>query len=368
MEENVSMTTEFDYSTLGAINGSVNDSVPDAQTPVFTCGVTGNPYLIGGIILCTIGLLLNSSFVFVFCRVRYMRTLTNGYLVNLAVSDMLLLFSVFVVFIVHLENRSLVTRNINCAINYLHTMLLFVSIWMITIVSIERYLGICNPLKARIFNTRGRVITLIACTWLLGLLCAIPKLIECSLKESQPTKAEHAQNAVYVMYVIMFLASMLTVGSMYFLTVKNFKHSVKKLRKDRKNTKKSDEKQVLVTCMAISVVFFVCMLPSFYKYLIHVVYTSTGIFLGGNFTVCMYALSRWLLLINSSVNPLIYTITSARCRRAFVEALISCRPAIGYDYTSARRSSSNSNTLTTNVIIDADDMKRRELILKNMSI
>ncbi|XP_077978392.1 somatostatin receptor type 5-like [Glandiceps talaboti] len=366
---NVSMDTAYNISDAIVVNSGTdtgNGTVDDDDD--FTCGVTGNPYYVGGSIICIIGLLLNASFVFVFCRVKCMRTLTNGYLVNLAVSDMSLLFTVVLYFAIALYDPEYRPHPFQCTITFLHTVLLFVSLWMVTIVSIERYLGICNPLKARLFNTRGRVAALVAASWLLGMVCAVPKVVYCSIKPTHPVLAKRADLAVCVVYMLVFLSSMITVATMYSLTVKNFKHSVKKLRKDRINTRKSDERQVLVTCMAISVVFFICTLPAFYKYVMQVIYMATHVVPGGNFSICIYALNRWLLLINSSVNPLIYTITSARCRRAFVQAF-TFRP-LRHKYTSARRSSTtcNSNTLTTNVIIDPEDMKRRELILKNLSI
>ncbi|XP_077862871.1 bombesin receptor subtype-3-like [Saccoglossus kowalevskii] len=296
----------------------------DSKSPFFYCGVAGTSYFIGAVIISSIGLLLNAAFVFVFCRVRYMRTLTNGYLVNLAVSDMSLLFTVILVFVIVLGKNKL-SAELNCAVNLIQTTLLYVSLWMVTIVSIERYLGICNPLKARLFNTQGRVVTLIALTWILAFVCATPRLLSCTML-SDPEQQLQTEYAMYSMYSLMFFASSVTVATMYALTVKTFRKSIRAMRNDRKQSRKSDEKQVLITCMAISVIFFVCMLPSCYKYVNLFFWRLSGTAqpYGGKFTVCVYAISKVLLLINSSVNPLIYTITSARCRRAFLIAFF-CR-------------------------------------------
>ncbi|XP_006812948.1 somatostatin receptor type 1-like [Saccoglossus kowalevskii] len=319
----------------------------------FTCGATGTSLYVVGILICFIGLLFNGAFVFVFARVRYMKTLTNAYLVNLATSDMLLLLSVLLVYVSTLVDREVLTRDLNCAINYIHTTLLFVSLWVVTIVSIERYLGICNPLKAMMLKTKGRVMSLICTTWVLGVLFAMPRILQCTLLKSHPTMLQKAEYAVYITYALMFLVSMVTVATMYTLTITNFRQSVKRLR-DRKQSKKikSDEKQVLVTCMAISVVFFICMLPAFYKYVLHVIWKMTGSDMphGGHFTICMYALSKWFLLINSSINPIIYTITSARCRRAFYLAFCCRQEESDYGVTGTVRSTlGNSSSMMASI-------------------
>ncbi|XP_006812946.1 mu-type opioid receptor-like [Saccoglossus kowalevskii] len=313
----------------------------------FTCGVTGTPLYVGGILICCFGLLFNGAFVFVFTRVRYMKTLTNAYLVNLASSDMLLLLSVLLVYVSILVGR-VITRDLNCAINCVHTMLLFVSLWVVTIVSIERYLGICNPLKAMMLKTKGRVMSLICTTWLLGVLFAMPRILQCTVLKSYHAMLQNAEHAVYITYALMFLVAMVTVATMYALTIKTFRQSAMMLR-DRKQSKKvkSDEKQVLVTCMAISVVFFICMFPAFYKYLMLVIWNMSGSDESHwHFTICMSALSRWFLLINSSINPLIYTITSKGCRRAFCIAFRYRH----YEYMGPMRSTSiNGATMMSNV-------------------
>ncbi|XP_077978162.1 thyrotropin-releasing hormone receptor-like [Glandiceps talaboti] len=334
-------------NTSIAPNSAVNDSTLPPQS--FVCAVAGVPYFIGGTIISTCGILLNLSFIFVFCRVRYMKTLTNRYLVNLAMSDMLLLLSVLMYYIIRLTYGQVTDLIFNCALTYLHTVLLFVSLWMITIISIERYMGICNPLKARLFNTKGRTTRVIACTWGLGLLCSTPKLVQCALANTDKMRATQAEHTIFIMYFIMFLSSIVTVSCMYTLTVKNFKKSIKKLGKDRRTAKKSDETQVLVTCICISVVFFICTLPAAYKYVIHLIWQTTGTFYGGNFSICIYSLNRWFLLVNTSINPFIYTLTSARCRRAFAKAFLCYRKERkgGYPY-----SSSYANSATTNIGTD----------------
>ncbi|XP_077862870.1 neuromedin-U receptor 1-like [Saccoglossus kowalevskii] len=296
------------------------DNVTTLPDDGFTCSVTGRALYIGGILICVTGLLFNGAFVFVFARVRYMKTLTNAYLVNLATCDMLLLLSVLLLYGSMLTSPNALTVSVNCAINFVQTTLLFVSLWVVTIVSIERYLGICNPLKVRMFNTKCRVMSLICTTWVLGVIFAVPRILQCTLLKSHPAMLQKAEYAVYITYALMFLVSMVTVASMYALTSNIFRQSLNRLRNSKQSKKiKSEEKQVLVTCMAISVVFFICMLPAFYKYVLHVIWKMTGSDMphGGHFTICMYALSKWFLLVHSSINPIIYTITSARCRRAF---------------------------------------------------
>ena len=109
--------------------------------------------------IVTLGLLANTAFLFTLVRVREMRTLTNFYLANLAFAD---LFFVIVTAVNHFYKYTWSpdfqrgvpwTSAVGCAAISAAIYMPFVaSICLVTLVSLERFLAICFPLKHRTTN------------------------------------------------------------------------------------------------------------------------------------------------------------------------------------------------------------------------
>ena len=105
-----------------------------------------------------------------------MRTITNAYLGNLAVADLLALCStdyhVLVSYFLSPKVRSLpYISSIGCAINVtIQYASHFTSIALVFIVTIERYLGICKPLYHHVVVKKGRTCKLIVAAWVFGFI------------------------------------------------------------------------------------------------------------------------------------------------------------------------------------------------------
>ena len=126
--------------------------------------------------IVTLGVLTNSAFLFTIVRVPEMRTLTNFYLANLAFAD---LFFV-VVTAVNYFYRYMWSpdfkrgypwaRSFACAAIATATYIpYFASISLVTVVSIERYLAISNPLKYRMVKTKSRTVRLVIAAWIIAI-------------------------------------------------------------------------------------------------------------------------------------------------------------------------------------------------------
>ena len=133
---------------------------------------------IGIPIVVIVGLLGNLSFLFVVCRLKAMRTITNFYLANLAVSDIIVLISASVQYFGSYYYSAPLDVNLigftfrsplGCAIpNLLNYTCYFASLWFVTLVATERFLAICHPFKHRMISGKGRTFRLVVCTWILS--------------------------------------------------------------------------------------------------------------------------------------------------------------------------------------------------------
>ena len=115
-------------------------------------------------ILLSFGLIGNLAFLVVVAKIPSMRTITNFYLVNIAVSDLLFIVTmVYDIFIGYLLSPDVRASpyyttagciTVNAATYISH----FASVFLILLVSTERYFAICKTLKHRSIATKSRTV------------------------------------------------------------------------------------------------------------------------------------------------------------------------------------------------------------------
>ncbi|XP_072025343.1 growth hormone secretagogue receptor type 1-like [Amphiura filiformis] len=289
------------------------------------------------------GIFNNLAFLYVIYRVSSMRNVTNFYLGNLAVADacILIIFSVrhlWMYAAISPINAGLPWKNpAACMLPYYFTyMTTYCSVFLVTLVSIERYFAICHPLRHRMFNGKRRAITLVFVTWLLSFLLAgfansptstrqrcfvLPKdfaagdgpiVVYWCMKY-----CTFCSKTIFIFDTAQFYIALFVSTVMYTLIV------LKVSRRDIGESNVSNDVRNAVLRMVITntVIFFLCLLP----YKIINVQTLISRFGGNTFLSWdVYTLLQWIgrvtWLVNSAVNPLIYSLTNARYRRAFFEA------------------------------------------------
>ena len=131
-----------------------------------------------------IGFIGNVAFLLVLARVKTMRTITNFYLANLAIADLTTLSSELVYqswqYVKFKQVKSdPINTSFGCGLFYFTTHLSSLSsIFLITIISFDRYLAICHPLKYRTMKIKKQasyILTLLA--WIISaILCFVRSL------------------------------------------------------------------------------------------------------------------------------------------------------------------------------------------------
>ena len=130
-------------------------------------------------IVFTFGFFGNVAFLTVVALVEEMRTLTNFYLANLAVADLLFLVS----FLLHVTTSYVLSNGVRlmeferadmqCGFVYgVVNASYFSSLTLVTLVTFDRFVAICYPLRHRINNTKKRKITLVTTAWINGIAMA----------------------------------------------------------------------------------------------------------------------------------------------------------------------------------------------------
>ncbi|XP_072028904.1 neuromedin-U receptor 2-like [Amphiura filiformis] len=302
-------------------------------------------------IVVSIGVLGNLAFLFTVARVSRMRTVTNYYLVNLAVADMLFLLITMSAQI-HKYRRAQLrgsvpyTSEVGCWGAIFPIFLsYFTSVLLVTFVSLERYYSICKPVEHRLLHGKAHTLKLIVVAWIVGIVLAIlstPRFgklkQECILWPNEeeykdlPTRYQQcfminiglsllSEIIQFALFCIALTISCIT----YFNLIKTLSKNTLVVSEQQAQRNQQVRNQVARILIIIGVIFFCCQIPSrvinLHKFVRIVRGThepSYGI---------IFEISFGLLLLNSATNPFVYGFGSRLYREAFYKAfgVSTCR-------------------------------------------
>ncbi|XP_065074948.1 putative tyramine receptor 2 [Ochlerotatus camptorhynchus] len=124
---------------------------------------------------------------------KRMRTVTNVYLLNLAISDLLLGVFCMPFTLVGQVLRKFIFGSIMCKlIPYFQAVSVSVAVWTLVAISLERYFAICRPLSSRRWQTQFHAYKMIALVWTLSFLVNSPL---CYVQRLQPVQRLHAASS-----------------------------------------------------------------------------------------------------------------------------------------------------------------------------
>lgn len=125
----------------------------------------------------------NSLVLITLARNKRMRTVTNVYLLNLAVSDLLLgVFCMPFTLLGQMLKNFVFGLTLCKLISYFQAVSVSVGVWTLVAISLERYFAICRPLKSRRWQTQFHAYKMIAVVWIASLTWNAPILVVSQLK------------------------------------------------------------------------------------------------------------------------------------------------------------------------------------------
>ena len=215
-------------------------------------------------------------------------------------------------------------------------MLAVCSLGTVTLVSLERFLAICHPIKHHLIKGTRRTNKLICSVWCISLCYALPTLFVvetldiCIIWPNDSTFADYPnQYTTHVQinnWTFDFIQSIVFVLYLFFMIFNNVLYFKIYFALQRRNnndlglSSSSDlqHRQVANMLIVNGIFFFICVsftifaTPVFliYKYIIND-YNTLFIFIWG-------ILNNILFGLNACMNPVLYLITNRRYRNAFV--------------------------------------------------
>ena len=171
--------TLYHSNTLNAsCSGAINVTSPEAVPAYLYTNKDRVLIIIVYPIILAIGIIANVAFIAVMLRIPRMKTTVNLYLSNLAIADVS-----FLTFAVASKLRLYLSSPVNgdyyvigrcgCMMSFtLVNASYFVSLFLITLITVEKYNAICKPILHLLNRSRKRSIRLILFGWLVALCFA----------------------------------------------------------------------------------------------------------------------------------------------------------------------------------------------------
>uniref|UniRef100_A0A673I0D8 Delta-type opioid receptor-like n=1 Tax=Sinocyclocheilus rhinocerous TaxID=307959 RepID=A0A673I0D8_9TELE len=260
-------------------------------------------------IVCVVGLVGNCLVMYVIIRYTKMKTATNIYIFNLALADALVLatlpFQGTDVFLGFWPFGNALCKAV-VSIDYYN---MFTSVFTLTVMSMDRYVAVCHPVKALDMRTPHKAKVVNICVWVLASAIGVPAMVLGDV-ENDNGKCKILERPHWQKYWA-------DCDVCYSLMVKRLR-SVRILS----GSKEKDRNLRRITRMVLVVVavFVVCWTPI----QIMALAQSLGFNLGSVQTVVFMHFCIALGYVNSSLNPVLYAFLDENFKRCFREF---CHPS-----------------------------------------
>ncbi|XP_054008210.1 somatostatin receptor type 2-like [Hylaeus anthracinus] len=352
----MSTTSVIDYARKASPDDSIIQNC-EADLPIIALV---NQILYS--IVCVVGLLGNTLVIYVVRRFSNMQTVTNTYIVNLAIADECFLIGIpFLVTTMSL--RSWIFGKIMCKA-YMTTTSInqFTSSIFLFIMSADRYIAVCHPISSSKLRTPfiSKIVSLTA--WVTSVLFMIPIFLYANAMETDqgicncniywPTdRGGHTTFTLYT-FILGFAIPLVLILIFYFLVIRKLQTvGPKNKSKEKKRTHRKVTKLVLT----VITVYVLCWLP-YWLTQVALIYTPPKQ-CQSKITITSFLLAGFLSYSNSAMNPILYAFLSDNFKKSFLKA---CTCAAGKDVNATlhiensvfpRRNKANAEKLQSNRLV-----------------
>ncbi|XP_066560690.1 somatostatin receptor type 2 [Amia ocellicauda] len=266
--------------------------------------------------VCVVGLAGNSLVIVTILKLHKMETATTVYIFNLALADGL--FMVGMPFLA-LQNfrHSWIFGDFACKlVMILDGINQFTSVFCLTVMSIDRYMAVVNPIRFSKWRTPRRAKIISVFLWFFSLLPVLPMAVHFtaggSLCSLEPPGSLDTWRLAFIIYTFTlgFALPFFVMSLCYASLVVNLKAGL--VHFQNTETKLLEEK---MTKMVVAVVlgFAICWLP-FYVFNFYMLWHP------GDFTPAMGKGFEFIVLLSyswSCANPILYACLSEKYRKHF---------------------------------------------------
>ncbi|XP_076827834.1 opioid receptor, delta 1b [Brachyhypopomus gauderio] len=280
-------------------------------------------------LICVVGLLGNVLVMYGVVRYTKMKTATNIYIFNLALADALSTSTLPFQGATYLMSTwpfGELLCKVVLATDYYN---MFTSIFTLTMMSVDRYVAVCHPVRALDFRTPVKAKIINVCIWMLSSAIGIPIMVMSTTIETDgktickviyPDPHWYYEMATKIcVFIFAFVVPVLVITVCYGLMIVRLK-SVRLLS----GSKEKDRNLRRITRMVLVVVaaFIICWTPIhlfiIIKILVEINQKNPLVIVSWHFCIA-------LGYLNSSLNPLLYAFLDENFKRCFREVCLPFR-------------------------------------------
>ncbi|XP_038223189.1 RYamide receptor-like [Zerene cesonia] len=267
-----------------------------------------------------------------------MKTVTNYFIMNLAIGDILMTslcvpFSFVPVLVLKYWPFGMAMCKI---VNYSQAVSVFVSAYTLVAISIDRYMAIMRPLKPRLGRVAAKFI--VSAVWAGACATAAPIFIVSQIQRPTPwhefceadvclERWEHTEYSQRYSYILLVLQFALPLSALV-VTYARIAHVVwgpppGEAQSARDSRLQSAKRKMIKMMVTVVAVFTICWLPLnifIILWTIHEEDVDWAMWPGMPY---VWFASHWLAMSHCCYNPIIYCYMNSRYRRGFQQAL-SC--------------------------------------------
>lgn len=324
------------------------------------------------LLIFAVGAVGNTLTCIVIIKHKIMRTPTNYYLFSLAFSDLLVLLLGMPLELYELwSNYPFLFGRGGCSFKtLLFETVCFASILNVTALSVERYIAVVHPLRAKYVVTRNHAKRVIITVWVLSIMCSIPNTTLIGIYDLNVpglgvipgsamcivVKPRWIYNLIIqVTTIFFFFLPMGTISILYLLIGLQLKKEKMlqvleaksggdgdSYQNVRLQQEKSRRRQVTKMLFILVVVFGICWAPFHTERLMWSFIDDWSEEMHQMFSF-VHVISGVLFYLSSAVNPILYNLLSTRFREMFKEVMCHGRKK----RLGSRRSSPSVTRVTT---------------------
>ncbi|XP_078573427.1 G-protein coupled receptor 54-like [Branchiostoma floridae x Branchiostoma japonicum] len=325
--------TTWENSTVPEDDSSDVKSLPDTDGSPLGAEAIAGPIVFG--LICVVGLLGNLLVIYVVWKYDQMKSVTNYYIVNLAVTDVS-----FLLCCVPFTAAGFTTTSWNYGlfmckfVNYFMQVTVQATCLTLAAISVDRYCAIVHPISSIPYRSPAVAMTISACIWISSFLLSLPVAISAQL-ESQEWKGPQIlcredwtphEQKVYNVYIVInsYVIPLLVSATFYGLIVRSLRARV--IDYDGQNNEGEQHalrRQKRVTRMVAVVVllFALCWLPN---HVLNMLAVFDKNFPLSYATLCIKMFAHCLSYANSAANPFVYGFMGEHFRQNFKKAFPRC--------------------------------------------
>lgn len=279
-------------------------------------------------ILIFVNLVGNTLVILAVSLNKAMRSPINYLLINLATADMIVALFIGIPFVVtptltHPEGKP---GDILCKLftgGNVGWVGALASVFTLVAVAIERYGAVLYPHSQKGKLTRTRLTVLIATCWTLSALWAIPGFNAITYMPEIKSCAHSWSKPIYAQFytvgwsVVAGVIPIGILGALYSRMVYHLWLRKDNIREATQKALKRHRKRVTKMVVVVTVIYVLCWVPELLIYFLG--FTGTITLVGVH-----HAIASALIVFNSSVNPIVYSLQSSQFRKHLTD-LIFCK-------------------------------------------